>query len=181
MHKHYKLYKPYGYLSQFVNNQKQRKNKKLLGELHDFAEGTMAVGRLDEKSEGLLLLTTNGKLSEQISSNKVEKEYYVQVVGKIDDEKIQKLSEGVDIKLKSEIYTTKPAEVKRIDPNKILEMPAQSGREERQTARPDGTGPRGRARGKTPPPRRLRADGTSRPPTASDSWSGGGRDGRIDR
>ena len=72
-HKHYILHKPYGYLSQFVNNQTKRKNKKLLGELYSFTEGTMAIGRLDETSEGLLLLTTNGKVSTHITSNKVEK------------------------------------------------------------------------------------------------------------
>ena len=58
---HYKLYKPAGYLSQFINNQSRRKNKKLLGELYDFHPETMPIGRLDENSEGLLLLTTNGK------------------------------------------------------------------------------------------------------------------------
>jgi 23S rRNA pseudouridine2457 synthase len=63
LHKHFIIYKPYGYLSQFINNQTKRKNKKLLGELYNFPKGTMAIGRLDEKSEGLLLLTTDGKVS----------------------------------------------------------------------------------------------------------------------
>lgn len=49
------IHKPFGYLSQFVTNQDKRRNKKLLGELHDFPEGTMAIGRLDEDSEGLFL------------------------------------------------------------------------------------------------------------------------------
>ena len=96
-HQHFILHKPYGYLSQLVNNQIRRKNKKLLGELYDFPEGTMAIGRLDESSEGLLLLTTDGKVSEQIRSNKVEKEYYVQVDGIIDDIAIEKLQNGVEI------------------------------------------------------------------------------------
>ena len=72
-HYHFKVNKPYGYISQFVNN-KNRK-KKLLGELFDFPDGTMAIGRLDAKSEGLLLLTTDGKLSDAICSQKIEKEY----------------------------------------------------------------------------------------------------------
>ena len=63
-HQHYKLYKPYGYLSQFVTNQTTRKNKKMLGELHLFSDNTMAIGRLDYDSEGLLLVTTDGKMSE---------------------------------------------------------------------------------------------------------------------
>jgi len=49
-HRHFIIHKPFGYLSQFVNNQTKRKNKKLLGELHDFPEGIMAIGRLDETS-----------------------------------------------------------------------------------------------------------------------------------
>jgi 23S rRNA pseudouridine2457 synthase len=57
------------------------KEKKLLGELYAFPSGTMAIGRLDEDSEGLLLLTTDGMMSEIIRSKKVEKEYYVQVDG----------------------------------------------------------------------------------------------------
>jgi len=95
-HRHFKIYKPFGYLSQFVNNQNRRKNKKLLGELADFPEGTMAIGRLDEKSEGLLLLTTNGKTSELIRSKHVEKEYYAQVDGTITQEAIKKLIDGVN-------------------------------------------------------------------------------------
>ena len=48
----------------------------MLGELHDFAPNTMAIGRLDEDSEGLLLLTTDGLMSEHIRSKKIEKEYF---------------------------------------------------------------------------------------------------------
>ena len=68
---HFILHKPYNFLSQFVYDNK-KKGKRLLGELHNFPEGTMAIGRLDEKSEGLLLLTTDGKISEQIRSKKVQ-------------------------------------------------------------------------------------------------------------
>ncbi len=107
-HKHFILYKPYGYLSQFINNQTKRANKKLLGELFDFPSDTMAIGRLDEKSEGLLLLTTNGKISEFIRSSKVEKEYYVQVDGIITNEAIDQLKKGVEIGFNGKKYITKP-------------------------------------------------------------------------
>jgi 23S rRNA pseudouridine2457 synthase len=70
MHRHFILHKPYGYLSQFVYQLKRP--KKLLGELYDFPVGTMAIGRLDEDSEGLLLLTTDGKVSDWVCSSKVE-------------------------------------------------------------------------------------------------------------
>ncbi|MGJ5640938.1 pseudouridine synthase [Formosa sp. S-31] len=111
MHKHFKIYKPYGYLSQFVNNGQKQHRKKLLGELGDFPEGIMSVGRLDEKSEGLLLLTTNGKTSDLINSSKVEKEYYAQVDGDIDEAAVLKLSEGVEIGLHGKKYITKPCNV----------------------------------------------------------------------
>ena len=111
IHHHYILHKPYGYLSQFVNNQNKRKNKKLLGELYDFEEGTMSIGRLDETSEGLLLLTTDGKVSNYITSNKVQKEYYVQVDGIITNEAIFQLQNGVTISINGNEYKTKPCAV----------------------------------------------------------------------
>lgn len=110
MDKHFILHKPYGYLSQFVNNQKRRKNKKLLGELYDFPEGTMAIGRLDEKSEGLLFLTTNGIISAQVREKTVEKEYYVQVDGEITPQAIEELKSGVEIGLKNGKYLTNKCE-----------------------------------------------------------------------
>ncbi|QYJ67738.1 pseudouridine synthase [Flavobacterium litorale] len=107
MHRHFILYKPYGYLSQFINNQKRK--KRVLGELYDFPEGTMAIGRLDQDSEGLLLLTTNGKVSAAVRSKKVEKEYYLQVDGIITPEAIEKLAKGVTISVEGELYTTLPS------------------------------------------------------------------------
>ncbi|HEX8562664.1 MAG TPA: pseudouridine synthase [Flavobacterium sp.] len=105
MHHHYILHKPYGYLSQFVYELKRK--KRLLGELYDFAPGTMAIGRLDEDSEGLLLLTTDGKMSELIRSSKVEKEYYVQVDGVIKEAAIGQLTNGVEIGFEGTRYVTK--------------------------------------------------------------------------
>jgi 23S rRNA pseudouridine2457 synthase len=110
-HCYFKLYKPYGYLSQFIYNQGQRKNKKLLGELYRFPKGTMAVGRLDEKSEGLLLLTTDGKFSYDITSSGIEKEYHVMVDGLITEKAINALGQGVDISVKQKNYRTKPCKV----------------------------------------------------------------------
>ena len=106
MHHHFILFKPYGYLSQFIYELKRK--KKLLGELHNFPPGTMAIGRLDEDSEGLLLLTTDGKVSEQIRSKKVDKEYYVQVDGIITPEAIEQLQKGVEIGFDGGKYQTKP-------------------------------------------------------------------------
>ena len=112
---YFKIYKPYGYLSQFVNNQNRRRNKKLLHDLYDFPIGTMAVGRLDEKSEGLLLLTTDGQFSHYITSSKVEKEYHVMVDGIINKEAITTLAKGVQISVNGQPYTTKSCKVEMLE------------------------------------------------------------------
>lgn len=110
---HFLLYKPYGYLSQFIYAKKR--NKKLLGELYPFPPGTMAIGRLDEDSEGLLLLTTDGMMSHMILSKKVSKEYYAQVDGIITQEAVTQLQNGVEIGVKGTKYTTLPCEAKLLE------------------------------------------------------------------
>lgn len=105
VHRHFVIYKPYGYLSQFIYELKR--NKKLLGALHNFPPATMAIGRLDEDSEGLLLLTTDGMVSEIVRSKNVEKEYYVEVDGIITADAIELLKNGVLIGNKGTKYKTK--------------------------------------------------------------------------
>lgn len=105
-HQHFLLYKPTGYISQFVYEKKRSKKK--LGDLYPFPEGTMAIGRLDENSEGLLMLTTDGKISELIRSSKYEKQYLVQVDRIITDEAILQLRDGVEIGVKGQRIRTKP-------------------------------------------------------------------------
>jgi len=112
MHHHFLLHKPHGFLSQFIYEKKR--HKKLLGELFDFPENTMAIGRLDEDSEGLLLLTTDGMMSEIVRSKTVEKEYFAQVDGIINQEAVEQLINGVEIGFKGIRYTTKKCEAKII-------------------------------------------------------------------
>ena len=70
---HFKIYKPFGMLSQLTSNEeKQIRKKRFLRSLFDWPVGIMPVGRLDEKSEGLLLMTTDGKLSDVINRSGVE-------------------------------------------------------------------------------------------------------------
>ncbi len=114
-HRHFILHKPYGYLSQFIVNGKTKKRHKLLGELYDFPKGTMAIGRLDRDSEGLLLLTTDGKVSYELLSNKFEKEYYVQIDGIITSKAIEQLKKGVEIGFEGKKYITKPCNASIIE------------------------------------------------------------------
>lgn len=108
---HFMLYKPFGYLSQFMSNSKDERKKRFLGELHSFPENLMAIGRLDEKSEGLILLTTDGKLSAHVTGHSIEKEYYAQVNGDITNEAIEQMQQGVEIGFKGQKYITKPCNV----------------------------------------------------------------------
>ena len=117
------LYKPCGVLSQLSSNDPKEKKKIFLGTFYDFPEGIMPVGRLDMKSEGLLLMTTDGKLSDRINRSGIEKEYYAQVDGIITDKDIEEMRQGVDIGLSGGIYRTKPCEVKLIEPEPSLPMP----------------------------------------------------------
>ncbi|MFT4686714.1 MAG: 23S rRNA pseudouridine2457 synthase [Neolewinella sp.] len=116
MHHHYKLNKPHSHLSQFTNQHTHRRNKKMLGRLHDFTPGTMSIGRLDENSEGLLLLTTDGKVSAAINGRKVDKEYYAQVLGEVTPAAIQQLNAGVEIGFSGKRYQTLPCKVRLLDP-----------------------------------------------------------------
>ncbi|MGB3151116.1 MAG: pseudouridine synthase [Maribacter sp.] len=111
-HAHFKIYKPFGMLSQFTSGEeRQLRKKRFLSELSDFPQGTMPIGRLDEKSEGLLLLTTNGKLSDHINGSGVEKEYWAQLDGKISLHAIGVLEKGVVIGIHGQEYHTKPCKV----------------------------------------------------------------------
>jgi 23S rRNA pseudouridine2457 synthase len=84
--------KPYGVLSQFTPEGRWRG-------LKDFIDipGVYVAGRLDADSEGLLLLTNDGKLQARISDprHKMEKTYLVQVEGVPDEAALQSLRQGV--------------------------------------------------------------------------------------
>lgn len=123
-HHNFKIYKPFGMLSQLSSNEvRQIKSKRFLSELYNFPKGTMPVGRLDEKSEGLLLLTTNGKLSDKINRMGVEKEYYAQLDGIITEEAINRLLEGVEIGLAGKKYSTKSCIARRLEVIPLLSPP----------------------------------------------------------
>lgn len=76
--------------------------------MHRKTAGTMAIGRLDEDSEGLLLLTTDGKVSHYICNAHIEKEYYLQVDGILTNQALEKLQQGVEIGIQHMKYVTKP-------------------------------------------------------------------------
>lgn len=117
-HRHFLLHKPFGTITQFKNT--KRRKKVVLGDHYDFPEKTMAIGRLDVHSEGLLFLTTDGKMSQHVRGRKVEKEYHVQLDGEIDEAAIETLKKGVIIGTKDGKYLTKPCEARRLIPPPVF-------------------------------------------------------------
>ncbi len=130
-HRHFVIFKPYGYLSQFLSRDSKQQSKNFLGSLYEFPKGIMAIGRLDEKSEGLLLLTTDGKMSGYINSQKVEKEYYAQVDGAISDRAIECLKSGIEIGFDGKKYMTKPCKVFKLGSTPDLPQRSKKIRDER--------------------------------------------------
>lgn len=121
-HRHFKLHKPYGVLSQFSsNNLREVRKKQFLPRLDNFPEGLMPIGRLDEKSEGLLLLTTDGKLSDIINNSGIEKEYYAQLDGSITKAAIASLAKGIEIGFEGKKYKTKSCMVQQIEAPRLPE------------------------------------------------------------
>lgn len=118
-------------LSQFASNAKHEQNKRFLSELGLFPEGIMPIGRLDKKSEGLLLLTTDGKLSNYINQSGIEKEYFALVDGAISAQAIHQLQTGVKIGFDGIKYNTKPCQAKILETAPNLPERSQKIRDQR--------------------------------------------------
>ncbi|MFT6092498.1 MAG: 23S rRNA pseudouridine2457 synthase [Pseudohongiellaceae bacterium] len=104
--------KPFGVLSQFTGDQQENTLAKYIQH-----KGFYAAGRLDKDSEGLLLLTDDGKLQQQISNPKYKKPkvYLAQVEGLVTEEALSVLRTGVKLK----DGNTLPAKAKVIDEPKL--------------------------------------------------------------
>ena len=110
--------KPHGVLSQFTDKGTEGSPRPTLSAYIDIP-GIYPAGRLDRDSEGLLLLTDDGKLQARLSNPKfkTEKTYLVQVEGDPDAAALDTLTRGVTLK----DGPTRPAKVRRIAPPDIWE------------------------------------------------------------
>ena len=92
---------------------------KLLGDLNfNFPEGTHAIGRLDNHSEGLLLLTTDKRITRLLFQGDVPhtRTYLVQVKNIVSEENMQNLRKGIPIRIKGGVeYITTACEVSRVE------------------------------------------------------------------
>lgn len=100
-----KLYKPEGY----VTTVKDQFDRKTVLDLIDIKERIYPIGRLDYNTSGLLLLTNDGELANKLMHPKyhIYKTYIAETEGRISEESIHKLRNGVAI----ENYRTAPAKV----------------------------------------------------------------------
>ena len=102
-------------VSQFISSHEVR----LLGNVDfNFPEGTHAIGRLDNQSEGLLLLTTNKKVTRLLFQGEKAhaRTYLVQVKNKVSDESINLLRTGIPISAKAgQLYVTTACTVEKVD------------------------------------------------------------------
>ncbi len=107
---YYKLNKPKGYITT-VEDEKGRKT--VMSLLRGVHYRVFPVGRLDYDTEGLLLFTNDGEITNILTkpASEVEKTYVATIEGNISKDEINKLSMGVDIGG----YVTKPCVVKLLE------------------------------------------------------------------
>lgn len=109
--------KPFNVLCQFTDEPEYKDQRQTLADFID-RPGFYAAGRLDRDSEGLLLLTNNGKLQHKIADpkHKLPKTYLVQLEGDVDKNAIKQLQQGVELK----DGLTQPAKAKKVNDPKWL-------------------------------------------------------------
>ncbi|MBR7025384.1 MAG: rRNA pseudouridine synthase [Selenomonadaceae bacterium] len=117
------LNKPRGYVSTVKDERGRKTVLELLGE--NFSERVYPVGRLDLNSEGLLILTNDGDLTNALIHPRFEikKTYRAKISGEVTEEKLDKLRAGIEL----EDGLTAPAEIYLLEKN-LVEVTIHEGR-----------------------------------------------------
>ena len=123
MPRYFIINKPFNMVSQFISTHDVR----LLGHLDfDFPPGIHAVGRLDNDSEGLLILTTNKKVTRLLflSDEPHKRTYLVQINNTLSQENLKCLQNGINIRIKTGVhYSTTPCDVKIVtNPEELYDL-----------------------------------------------------------
>lgn len=124
------LNKPSGYLSQKSEDEKTIYDLLKTSKIDDhISKSLFAVGRLDKDTEGLMLITNDGKLASLLLSPRkdVIKKYYVLLEKPLDRTQIKNLEAGIGIDINNKIYKTKPCKIKLIN-NKSLYISISEGK-----------------------------------------------------
>ena len=105
------FHKPYGVLSQFTSDG----TKRTLAGFID-VPGVYAAGRLDFDSEGLLLLTDDGRLQQAIADPRrgLTKRYLAQVEGVPEPEALERLASGITVGVGKDAFDAAPAQAREI-------------------------------------------------------------------
>lgn len=108
MQRYFIFYKPFQVLSQFSA---EGEKKTLADYFTDIPKDIYPVGRLDYDSEGMLLLTNDKSLTNQLLNPTFahQRTYWIQVEGAISQQAIQQLCKGVEININGKLYKTKSA------------------------------------------------------------------------
>jgi 23S rRNA pseudouridine2605 synthase len=92
-HVYYILYKPVGY----ITTTEDRHAEKIVTELVPDKPPVWPIGRLDKNTSGLLILTNDGALTQEITHPKfkIKKEYEIKTNSELDEKQIDKIQKGV--------------------------------------------------------------------------------------
>ena len=123
-YRYFAIHKPYDMVSQFISSHDVR----LLGDLnYNFPDGIHAIGRLDNHSEGLLLLTTNPKITRLLFQGERPhaRRYLIQVKNVVSEETVEKIRTGISIQVKGgSNYVTQPCKVTVVSKPSYVDSPA---------------------------------------------------------
>jgi pseudouridine synthase len=132
------LNKPQGYVCSRLTRMDKKLDKKSVYDLlhmDDIQKNSLScVGRLDENSSGLLIMTSDGKLNIKVTNpdRNIKKTYSAVLKKDISLEGIKKLEEGIFITLEENdvetLYKTKPAKIKRLKNNNEIEITITEGK-----------------------------------------------------
>ncbi len=132
---YYVFNKPRGIVTTCLSGDPEEKG---IMDIIDIPERVFPVGRLDKETNGLIILTNDGRLSNYLIHPRYEheKEYLVEVYGKIEDESLEQMRRWVRIELKengsrkrnvnkntgkeeTKMYKTRPCEITRLSSSKF--------------------------------------------------------------